>query len=80
MLVEQYAALILEFEASANYYFAQKHYVIWLENMSQCFGVQMLLSCLAPNTMHSSSTKESLFTRHDGYIGFCHLARVSANM
>lgn len=79
MLIEQYAALILELEASANYS-AQKHDVMWLKNVSQCFGVRMLLSRLAPNTMHSSITKENLFTRHDGHIGFCHLARVSENM
>lgn len=79
MLEEQYAALILELEASTNYS-AQNHDVMWLKNISQCSDVQMLLSCLAPNTMHSSTTKENLFTRHDGHNSFCHLARVSENM
>lgn len=70
MLLEQYMALIFEYGASANNCFEEKHIIVWLENMSQRFGVQVPLSCLAPNTMRSSISSENLLPDMMGILTF----------
>lgn len=60
MLLAQSMPLIFENEASADYCFEQNDIIVWLENVSQHFGVQMPLSCLAPNMMRSSISSENL--------------------
>lgn len=69
MLLLEQVMISLEFEASANYYFAQKPYcIMWHENVSQSFDVQMPLSCLAPNAVHFLLSSKNLCTTHDGYV------------
>lgn len=68
LLLEPQMALILEFEASADYSLAQK--APQCGNMSQSFDVQMPRSCLAPNPEHFPISSKDLCNRHDGHVGF----------
>lgn len=68
LLLEPQMALILEFEASANYSLAQK--ALQCGNMSQSFDVQMPQSCFVPNPEHFPISSQDLCNRHDGHVDF----------